>query len=158
MEQVRQVLGAHQLTDPDPKDLEVHGLLDEVHHPHLDPGQGMLIAPVPGEDQHREIRIDLPDLGEGGNAVHPSHLQVQDHQIRSICREELQSVLSAPSLAHLETLSSQGLPGGVPELRLVVHQEDPDRFVTLRHDRFSSLRGRACPGNPGEASRRNSRT
>ena len=51
------------------EEVDVHRFLQDVDHPEVDPGQGVVEAAVAGEDQDREPRVELADPAQRVDAV-----------------------------------------------------------------------------------------
>ena len=88
-----------------------------------------LLAPLPGEEDERQVGVGLPDRLEELEAVHAGHLVVADDAVEPLDVEAIEGVASTRLRDHVEAvvLRHQEVSNEVTEPLLVVDVQHADR-------------------------------
>ena len=103
-------------------------LLDEIvcsiaHRPDCE-----LHVPMPRDQHHRDIRIDLADTTEQAHPVYAGHTNVTDHHAGELVGDEVEGRLAGYQLPHLEPSELERLCRGEAHILLIVDQQDAARY------------------------------
>ncbi len=112
------------------KNLDRDGFLQEIGGASLHPFDAGRDGAVSGENDDLDAGVELPDLPQGGEAVHPRHLQVEDDDVGGQLFEKRQGRPRRERSRRVEAAPCEALGDGGSEVLLVIHDENPDPFGT----------------------------
>jgi signal transduction histidine kinase len=85
-----------------------------------------------GQDDHFGLGRLLADAGERGEAVHPGHREIEEHEVGLEALRGVDRLLAAGSVAHdFEALLREEGGEGITRERMVVHEQDALRHLPL---------------------------
>ena len=90
---------------------------------------------MPGQQDHRQIRVDGVQVAEELQPIHPGHPHIGQNDARIIARHPFQGIGGKAEILDLQTRHFQGLHLGCAQILVIVHQPDQSR-----HAAFLSVR------------------
>src|SRR5207249_11081767 len=109
---------------------------------------------VGGHHDHGEVRIELAELLEDLDTVHPRHADVEEHQIGPVVLRDRQGIGARAGGLHRVSLRAEVLVEDLEHRRLVVYEQEASQ--TLRHGtlhRVGNDSTNSAPGPPLAMSR-----
>src|SRR5690606_40145213 len=102
---------------------------DEIDGPASDRGDRSIDIAVPGENDHRQLRLALLDRIEHLEAIHRASVKpyVEQHQTRPPFVDELERRIAVASRAALIAFVGQDPRYEFADVLFVVHHEDVER-------------------------------
>ncbi len=111
--------------------LGTDGLLQVVRHSRRDSVAGDLLASLPGKQDKREVGVVGPNGLQEGETGLAGHVEVGDDAVELLRRQALPPLGRVRRRRHRNpvVLPLQELRRQLPEIRVVVDVEDPDRAI-----------------------------